>query len=348
MLLGRLLMVTTRSHAAKSRMDQLPSTTRPSIPLVVMLLVAVAVVALALRGADLGFDTFSAGLLCSSGQPHMISDAGLAFVRGTCAVIIWCSIAKRLNLLPFLGSEPQETVTPLYFPQSRLPRGASITLSGFNIFSTFTVQCWTLQGLYFAGTFALWALDDPAQDADGKGRLRHIAACVLWVLFEISFTVAPLVSGVVRYILIPTFLKNGEVPRMFFKSTVQLMHNANLLFIITEALLNRAAMIHAHYLFIISFGLLYVMFAWCWLHATGIVYYAFIDPTLPPRIACPIHIGLIVVLAGLHSIGVFATVTTAHLPLGVRAILLYGFASLLCWTSLFTGVPQPQPQRTGK
>ena len=170
---------------------------------------------------------------------------------------------------------------------------------------------------------------------------------VLWVLFEISFTVAPLVSGVVRYILIPTFLKNGEVPRMFFKSTVQLMHNANLLFIITEALLNRAPMIHAHYLFIISFGLLYVMFAWCWLHDRHRLLrihrpyaassHSLPHPHRPDR--CPRRLALHWRLCHCDP---------AHLPLGVRAILLYGFASLLCWTSLFTGVPQPQPQRTGK
>ena len=57
-------------------------------------------------------------------------------------------------------------------------------------------------------------------------------------------------------------------------------------------------------------------------HDTGIVYYAFLDPTLPPRLSAPIHVALVLALALFTSLGVLATSLTSGLPLPLRALLV--------------------------
>ena len=36
---------------------------------------------------------------------------------------------------------------------------------------------------------------------------------------------------------------------------------------------------------------------------TNIVYYPFLDPTLPPQLSLPIHVGLLVMLTAFYAIG---------------------------------------------
>lgn len=122
---------------------------------------------------------------------------------------------------------PPTDVTPLRNPLSRTPP-ATITMRGWVIFSTFTVQSWTLQLVYFMGTSLLGA--SRMFGAVPTGSAATVIAAVLWIAFEISFTVSILVSGVTTYVLIPKTLRSGQVPTNFFGWPQQAMHNLNVVF----------------------------------------------------------------------------------------------------------------------
>ena len=75
---------------------------------------------------------------------------------------------------------------------------------------------------------------------------------------------------------------------------------------------------------------------------TNIVYYPFLDPTLPPQLSLPIHVGLLVMLTAFYAIGcaLQAFHSSDILPLPLRVLLMYGGAWGLSWTRL-KGVPLP-------
>ena len=292
----------------------------------------------------MGFANMSSRSVIASSQPEIISDGGLALVRMGCCATIVASLYIRFS------TKFPEVIEPHYFPTSRLPKGAQIRLHGFKVFTTFTVQAWTLQGIYFAGTAALalhhgvlGGAAGGASASNEEGAVLHAVACTLWALYEVSFGCAALVSAVVTFVLIPALLKRGETPSIFFQTTVQLMHNANTLFMATELLFNSLPILSRHLAFTVLFGIWYVLFSWVWVRNTGIVYYAFLDPTLPPRLSAPIHVALVLALALFTSLGVLATSLTSGLPLPLRALLVYGASCCLCWTSLFRGMPRPSP-----
>jgi hypothetical protein len=124
---------------------------------------------------------------------------------------------------------------------------------------------------------------------------------------------------------------------------IQLMHNANLLFMVTELLLNGAPVLPSHVAFAVLFGVWYEIFSWWWVHQTGVVYYAFLDPTLPPHKSCLILLALLAVLATFYSLGAYlaAFFASSTLPLAYRGVLVYAGSCSICWTSVFRGVPAP-------
>ena len=80
-----------------------------------------------------------------------------------------------------------------------------VTLDGLKRFATYTTWCWTLQGVYFfiaaACSFAdefpapLNALNELVRTIGFAADTRRPLTRVLWVLFEVSFTMAFLVSS---------------------------------------------------------------------------------------------------------------------------------------------------------
>ena len=103
--------------------------------------------------------------------------------------------------------------------------------------------------------------------------------------------------------------------------------------------LNRMPLLVRHVVFASLFGLQYVALSWWWLRRTGIVYYPFLDPTLPPARSIPMHAALLLVLAAAFALGAAVDRAAAFLPFAVRAPLLYAAAASLMWTRFIRGRP---------
>ena len=56
-----------------------------------------------------------------------------------------------------------------------------------------------------------------------------------------------------------------------------LMHNANVLLMFTELLLNRLKVDPMHLPMVLGWGVWYVVFAWWWHRRTGVFFYPFMD-----------------------------------------------------------------------
>ena len=184
------MVVATRARASTTGV-RVERTRRPTTPLIV-LTVAIAVwLSFSFATADVAFSSFATSKLLESGRPNIVSRDTLACLRGIFGVVIIGSLAQR-----FFSSD--QIVVPIHYPQSRLQPGVGVRLSGFRIFTTFTVQAWAIQGIYFLGTFALWILTTFGGEAIATGSAPHTLVCCLWVLYEVSFACAFLVLSLIH------------------------------------------------------------------------------------------------------------------------------------------------------
>lgn len=153
----------------------------------------------------------------------------------------------------------------------------SVRLTGLERLYTFTIWCWTLQGMYFAlaAFCAIFSVAEKEHSAP-----VNMIAHITWVLFEISFALAYLVTFLVSFVLIPGAEAN-KIPHKFFTPIPVLCHNANAVFMGVELLLNRLSMPFPHIAFIQLFGLAYVIFAWRLHSKMGIFFYFFLDYDRP-------------------------------------------------------------------
>jgi hypothetical protein len=175
-------------------------TTAPTLPLIVLVATCLLLTLVTLQRWPLGFETVTTETMGASSEPFIVSTFTLCCVRGTFAVVIWSAIIARV-----FGKV--NLVRPEYFPESRLPPGASVELTGLKTFTTFTVQTWLVQGLYFIGAFVCSVV---TLHGNGDGPMLQAAARVLWVLYEVSLGCAPLVTAVVTFVLVPTMIKRGD------------------------------------------------------------------------------------------------------------------------------------------
>lgn len=188
-------------------------------------------------------------------------------------------------------------------------RGTFKTLHLMHIqrFSPFTVWCWLIQCLYFTlvGLLSIAKILSP----DSLKLFLPVSAVKLmvWILYEISFTSAYLVSIVVTYLLIPGLrLKFKGAEDEFFKFFPLLFHNANVILICIESILNYIPFSTWHFPFLILYGLTYVTFSWYWFKKTGVFYYFFLDYEM--KAALLWHIGLIVVFLSFFYFGYYFSV----------------------------------------
>ena len=171
-----------------------------------------------LTQSDLGLADASVERVSRSSE-HLLPEALLA-IRALFALIIVHALVSRMR-------EPPTIVTPLRNPFSRTPP-ATIKMHKWVIFSTFTVQSWTLQLVYFVGTSLLGASN--LLGIAPTGFIATFLSAFLWVAFEVSFTASMLVSATTTYVLIPKTLRSGQVPINFFRWSQQAMHNLNVVF----------------------------------------------------------------------------------------------------------------------
>ena len=145
----------------------------------------------------------------------------------------------------------------------------SIKLSKIKRWGTFTVWCWTLEGIYFIlVTFGYFL--------SGDNGYNYVIGTLTYIILEISFSMSILVTTVVTFVLIPAAMKTKEYKKAF-KPRVLILHNFNLIFMMIESLLNGIAFNYYHISFCIYYGLIYIIFSWFFTLKYRVFAYFFLD-----------------------------------------------------------------------
>eukprot|EP00908_Phaeocystis_cordata_P026171 Transcript_864.p1 GENE.Transcript_864~~Transcript_864.p1 ORF type:complete len:393 (-),score=138.36 Transcript_864:29-1159(-) len=254
-----------------------------------------------------------------------------------------CLLAMRASFAAIIGASLSSSLRdkdPVQFnlityAGTRLPPRA-VGFRGLERLTTYTVQCWALQLVYFTVATAASALQLAGVHGVPVGLARAVH-----VLYEIVVQTAILVTCCVTFVLLPTRIRRGDWAgaRRMLGRRPQLMHNANLAFAASELLFNSLPMLPLHFTFGALFGVQYVLLSWWWLKRTGIVYYPFLDPTLPAPRAIAFHFALLAVIAAFFGLGAGVDKVASLLPFVVRAPLLYAGACSLMWTNFIRGRP---------
>ena len=96
------------------------------------------------------------------------------------------------------------------------------------------------------------------------------------------------------FVLIP-FAKSAKLPiDNFFVIVPLLMHNANIIFMALEVVVNEIPFSIWHLPFILLYGTAYCIFSWIWNHYHGYYFYFFLDYTRPGAITWYISLMAIV------------------------------------------------------
>lgn len=154
-------------------------------------------------------------------------------------------------------------------------KGIKVRIWGAGRFATFTVWCWTLQGLYFALTCYSFFLLEPG--GAGSGEFSLLAAVAV-VLYETNLATSILVTVVVTFVLFPHAMKSsGDTNyNLLCRPAAVMMHNANVIFTVGELLLTGMPVHLSHFAFAVLLGCTYVVFAWVWYARVGMFFYFFL------------------------------------------------------------------------
>lgn len=172
---------------------------------------------------------------------------------------------------------------------------------------------------------------------------------ITWVLFEVCFPIAFLVSSIVTFVLIPHAKKANLPTDNFYVIIPLIMHNANILFMALEIIANQIPFSVWHFPFLWIYGIAYCVFSWIWNHYHGYYFYFFLDYTRPGAIVW--YIALLSIVGLFFSVGFGAsylmiTHGDSYVPAFVSHIFfsLYGVLFQLTKTTeclilypLFTG-----------
>jgi len=136
-----------------------------------------------------------------------------------------------------------------------------------------------LHGCYFllAGTASLSLLLGTSLDKLIGAKWVESYCAITWVAYEVSFAVSFLVSIIVTYVLIPDSSKRGDAVNILFRPVALLTHNANVMFMVFELLVNKLQFNATHFTFAVEFGLLYTIFSWYMYSRIKLFYYFFLD-----------------------------------------------------------------------
>jgi hypothetical protein len=171
-------------------------------------------------------------------------------------------------------------------------KGGSPSLGGPYVLCTFTVWSWTLIAVYLGAAGLSSTLDALGFKPTGGG--ARLFLCIMWVGFEAMFSCAILVFLIVWLVLLPfIYLQTGTDGGML-RWVVLSAHNLNLVFMCVECALNSLVFNPSHFVFVLYYGLAYVVFSWIWFCVSGKFYYFFIDWRMPfTPIAYVLLIGII-------------------------------------------------------
>ena len=167
-------------------------------------------------------------------------------------------------------------------------------------FTTYTCWTWTLIGLYFTlttycGVVVLVLKGQNGNEIELNEYFSNNFFQFLWILYECTFTVSILITFIVTYILIPGGKSKGLDVSNLFTIPSLLMHNANIIFMVTEGCINKIPIYMSHVPFVVLYGIIYVLFAWIWFQYRGIFYYFFLDYGRPYALFW--YIGLIIAVS---------------------------------------------------
>ena len=208
----------------------------------------------------------------------------LAIVRICCGLVIWSTC---LHMLTDRKGITLRIMTPYGRPKV-------LSLYYIERFAAFTQWSWVMQGWYFAITTVIWYLTEyrPEILSDpGVSAYLPTISFALWIMFELSVTMAFLVTTVVTYVLIPSTETKGLSADNYYRPLPLIMHNFNVLFMSLELGLNNIRFHLPHLAFAALWGITYVFFAWFWYQYKGVFFYFFLDYN--QKLAVPFHLGLI-------------------------------------------------------
>lgn len=315
------------------RLASIASRHSPSIPLVFFIFALISYAVYQFCYGDLDLHTATASLI---GLPYdnVVSLSTLAIVRCVFVVITWATVYTAAT------DKNGNLVTTIYNKNSKIKGPIPIVLDCTRRFSTFTMQCWCLWTLYVTGAALCSLLLLFGYTLES---VPHHVFAALWLAYEVSFVCSFLVTSIVTFVLIPGKLATGDDAKFFFHWRPVVMHNINVLIAGTELLLNGMTLRWSHFPVALLWGGYYVMFSWYWLRKSGVVYYPFLDPTLPPHRSIPTAAIVLSVMVVLFGCGV-AVESLTHVHFSMRAFFVYlGCASISWWTPFFLGPPAPRP-----
>lgn len=148
----------------------------------------------------------------------------------------------------------------------------TVKLHGLERLSTFTVWSWTLIGIYFGISSYCGIMNLLGRDSEISQFYLQIA----WILYELSFPISFIVTLIVTFVLIPPAVAR-KTHQPLFSTPSLLMHNANIVMMTIDNLINIIPYSFSHAVFGVLYGLLYAIFAWGWYHHKGVFYYFFLD-----------------------------------------------------------------------
>lgn len=170
--------------------------------------------------------------------------------------------------------------------------GGCVPFGGLNLWATFTVWCWTGQVFYFFLSGLACVVGD---------RMRHFrfGLFFIWVLYEVMFSMALMVTLTVWFVLVPhlhvgTYLgipEAGQGLGIMYSLFGFVTHVLNLVFMFTELALNRLSFKDTHVFFCLLAGVSYLLFSWVFHAYTRVWFYFFLDyepiyAVIPYMICC--------------------------------------------------------------
>lgn len=201
----------------------------------------------------------------------LISTDILLLLRVSFATVIWFTIVHSL----FIDKEGIRIIIAL----REKGKTKQMHILGFGRLAFFTYWSWVLEGTYFIlSSLCSFAVYSNLNLVSYLGdQWYQFLIQLTWVLYQINFAVALLVTVIVTFVLIPGHKREGISTDLFFKPVALITHNANIAFMASEIIFNSMKFSVWHVVFAVLFGMSYVMFSWYWFSRTGVFFYFFLD-----------------------------------------------------------------------
>ena len=208
---------------------------------------------------------FSDNSISSISSSEKLSTPGIAVFRAIVSLVCFSTIASIILDPKGMTYNLLDYETKLYGPK---------WITGTTRMSAFTMWSFTLMGAYFAvSSYSSWSVHYGWE-------LGEWAVWLVPALFSSTIASAFLVTITVTYMLIPEANKRGDNISHYFKWDSQLMHNGNVIFILTEMAVSDISLSLWYAPYPVIFGCIYVLFSAFNARRSGIYFYDFIDPRL--------------------------------------------------------------------